>query len=236
MTLFRTAAATIAALLSTVSQASAQTIDERLTTASIEAGEGVFRKCKACHTAEKDAPNRVGPNLYGIVGQEKGAAEGFRYSPAIATAGGAWSPQELDAYLENPRRAIPGTRMAFPGLRDPEDRADVIAYLRTMSDTPADENAADLRPSDGSSGEDGAEDFGLLVDGAGAEETYDACTACHSEMIVVQQGKTRDGWDKLLDWMIEEQGMAELPPDERDAILDYLAQHYNTDRPNFPQR
>ena len=79
-------------------------------------------------------------------------------------------------------------------------------------------------------------EFGQLVVAEGAEETFYACTACHSEMIVAQQGKTREGWADLLDWMTEEQGMAELDPAERDVILDYLAAHYNTDRPNFPRR
>ncbi|UWQ27160.1 aldehyde dehydrogenase (plasmid) [Leisingera aquaemixtae] len=79
-------------------------------------------------------------------------------------------------------------------------------------------------------------EFGQLVAAEGAEETFYACTACHSEMIVAQQGKTREGWAELLDWMVEEQGMAELEPAEREVILDYLAAHYNTDRPNFPRR
>lgn len=79
-------------------------------------------------------------------------------------------------------------------------------------------------------------EFGQLVTAEGAEETYYACTACHSEMIVAQQGKTRAGWADLLDWMTEEQGMPELDPAERGIILDYLSAHYNTDRPNFPQR
>ncbi|MBY6069417.1 aldehyde dehydrogenase [Leisingera aquaemixtae] len=79
-------------------------------------------------------------------------------------------------------------------------------------------------------------EFGQLVAAEGAEETYYVCTACHSEMIVAQQGKTREGWSGLLDWMTEEQGMPELDPDERRIILDYLSAHYNTDRPNFPLR
>ena len=90
--------------------------------------------------------------------------------------------------------------------------------------------------SQGVAAEDrGDHEFGLMVEAAGVEETFYACTACHSQMIVVQQGKTRDGWDELLDWMIEEQGMSELDLDERTAILNYLAEHYNTDRPNFPR-
>ncbi len=79
-------------------------------------------------------------------------------------------------------------------------------------------------------------EFGVLVDAPGAEETYYGCVACHSEMIIAQQGLTREGWDDMLVWMVEEQGMPEFEPEERDVILDYLATHYNVDRPNFPQQ
>lgn len=79
-------------------------------------------------------------------------------------------------------------------------------------------------------------EYGLMVEAPGVEETYYGCTACHSEMIVVQQGKTRQHWDDLLVWMVEEQGMTPFEDAERDVILDYLAAHYNEDRPNFPAR
>jgi cytochrome c len=82
----------------------------------------------------------------------------------------------------------------------------------------------------------GDSEYGLMVEADGVEETFYACTACHSEMIIVQQGKTREGWDKMLHWMVEEQGMPELEVEERETILDYLATYYNTDRPNFPAR
>lgn len=76
--------------------------------------------------------------------------------------------------------------------------------------------------------------YGALVDAPGAAETYAFCIACHSEKIIVQQGLSRDGWDELLDWMAEEQGMADPPVGFRNKILDYLAANYNIDRPNFP--
>jgi cytochrome c len=79
-------------------------------------------------------------------------------------------------------------------------------------------------------------EYGRLVDAPGAEETFIYCTACHSEMIVVQQGKTRKHWEDLFEWMIEEQGMEEIEEPDRTIILDYLAEHYNEDRPNFPGR
>ncbi|MEM9783793.1 MAG: aldehyde dehydrogenase [Pseudomonadota bacterium] len=77
-------------------------------------------------------------------------------------------------------------------------------------------------------------EFGVLKVAHGVETTYYTCSGCHSERIIAQQGLTRAGWDDLLDWMIEEQGMPELDAADRDEILDYLAAHYNEDRPNFP--
>lgn len=78
-------------------------------------------------------------------------------------------------------------------------------------------------------------EFGILFDAPGVETTFYTCTACHSEMIVAQQGLTRDEWDEMLEWMVEEQGMYDVEEPERTEILDYLAAHYNTDRPNFPR-
>ena len=98
------------------------------------AGEKVFRKCKACHTVEEDGPSRVGPNLYGIVGASVAAVDGFRYSGALTDHGGDWTPDRLATFLANPRKAVPGTKMSFAGLRKPEDQADVIAYLASLSD------------------------------------------------------------------------------------------------------
>lgn len=92
-------------------------------------GEQVFRVCSACHVLEEGV-NRVGPSLYGLFGRTAGTVEGFRYSPANANSGIVWSEETLEPYLENPRTFMPGNRMAFAGVRDPQDRADLIAYLR----------------------------------------------------------------------------------------------------------
>ncbi len=78
-------------------------------------------------------------------------------------------------------------------------------------------------------------EFGLLKVAEGVETTFYACTACHSEMIIAQQGLTRSGWDEMLVWMVEEQGMYEIEEPDRTVILDYLSTHYNEDRPNFPK-
>lgn len=92
------------------------------------AGEKVFNQCKACHTIEA-GKNRVGPSLHGVVGRQAGSVEGFTYSPAMKSSGLTWTPETLDKYLADPKGAIPGNKMAFAGLKKPEDRANVIAYL-----------------------------------------------------------------------------------------------------------
>jgi cytochrome c len=211
-------------------------IEARLQAADAQAGQKVFRKCRACHTIEEGGPNRHGPNLYGIYDQPVAGAEGFRYSDAMKEYGGEWTPERLDAYLENPRKVVKGTKMVFPGIKDADDRANLIAYMKSQADTPADAGqSGNAQRQQSATAANAEEDFGQLVVADGVEETWYACTGCHSEMIVAQQGKTREGWDEMLEWMVEEQGMPELPPGDREIILDYLARHYNTDRPNFPR-
>jgi cytochrome c2 len=105
--------------------------------ANPEDGEKVFRMCAACHAAEKNGPVSVGNPLWGIVGRRKAAYPGFTYSAALKAKGGVWSYQELAAYLNNPRAYAPGTSMTFAGIVDTYRMADLLAYLRTLSDRPA---------------------------------------------------------------------------------------------------
>ena len=213
-----------------------QDIEARLQVSDPQAGEKVFRKCKACHTIEAGGANRVGPNLYGTVNRPVAHIDGYRYSDAMKGYGGEWSFERLDAYLEDPRKAVKGTKMAFSGIKNADERANLIAYLNTQSDNPVEiAQASSAQDDQSGASQNSEEDFGQLVVADGVETTYYACTACHSEMIVAQQGKTRKDWDEMLDWMVEEQGMSELPEKDREIILDYLAEHYNTDRPNFPR-
>jgi cytochrome c2 len=94
------------------------------------AGERVFRQCQACHVIDAEQ-NRVGPHLVGIFGREAGAVEGFNYSPAMAGSGIVWDDDTIAAYLADPRGYIPGNRMAFAGLRQEQQIADVIAYMKS---------------------------------------------------------------------------------------------------------
>ena len=108
-------------------------------TADPVAGEGLIRACQSCHTFEQGGPNRVGPNMWNVVGGSKAHIDGFNYSNTMATAGAEgeiWGFEELNAFLRNPRSYMPGTSMSYAGMRDPEDRADLIAYLRSLSDDP----------------------------------------------------------------------------------------------------
>jgi len=97
------------------------------------AGEKVFKKCKACHVVDAEK-HKTGPHLVNIMGRTAGSADGFKkYSDAMKSSGIVWNEETLDAYLENPKAYVKGTRMAFAGLRKEEDRVNVIAYLKSYS-------------------------------------------------------------------------------------------------------
>ncbi len=107
-----------------------------LASADAAAGQKTFKKCKACHSTEKGAKNKVGPNLWNIVGEAKASAAGYKYSSALKGLGGAWSYQDLDGFLAAPKAFAKGTKMSFSGLKKARARAAVIVYLRSLSDQP----------------------------------------------------------------------------------------------------
>jgi cytochrome c len=107
-----------------------------LKTADADAGKSLTKACAACHSFEKGGPNKVGPNLYGIVGRKPASHEGYTYSEAMKAKAGNWGYEELYAFLAAPKAVVPGTKMSYAGLPKFEDRANMLAYLRTLSDAP----------------------------------------------------------------------------------------------------
>jgi cytochrome c len=108
-----------------------------LASADVDAGKSIANRCEQCHTLGKGEPNKIGPNLYGVVGAARGEGrDGFSFSSAMKAKGGTWTFDELFHFLKSPAVYIPGTKMSFAGLRSEKDRINLIAYLRTNSDSP----------------------------------------------------------------------------------------------------
>lgn len=100
----------------------------------LKAGESLFERCVACHTVAQGDRNRAGPNLWGVFGSTAGQRDiGYAFSNALKDSELVWNEETMSAYLENPRKVIPKTRMTFPGMKNPDQRADVIAYLRRVT-------------------------------------------------------------------------------------------------------
>lgn len=101
-------------------------------TLQVAAAPPAFATCKACHSVVKGGPNGVGPNLFGVVGAAAGTRPGYAYSPAMKAANIRWARARLDAYLEDPKAVVPGTKMMLPGIRDAAKRDEIISYLEKL--------------------------------------------------------------------------------------------------------
>lgn len=121
----------------------AEPILAMLADADVEAGKNISRACAACHSFDKGGPNRVGPNLHDIVMADIARDDQYAYSDALMEKEGVWDYDALNQFLWRPKKWAPGTKMNFIGLDDAEDRADIIAWLRTLADDPADLPTAD---------------------------------------------------------------------------------------------
>lgn len=145
-----------------------------------DAGEQVFKKCTACHSIGQGAEDRVGPHLNGIFGRRAGAHEGFKYSDDMAMMGSdglTWTLETLNAYVENPKALVSRTRMNFAGLDDPEERADLMAFLRVYSDDPS--NIPEAAPTRSREVQLSAEVLAIEGDPAYGEYLSSECTTCH---------------------------------------------------------
>ena len=106
--------------------------------ASTSAADGtkVFKKCLACHSIEKGGPNKIGPNIFGVLNRKAGSISGYKYSKAMVAFGKSWSVEEMDGFLTKPRDWVKNTKMSFIGLKNAKDRAAVILYLNEKTDSP----------------------------------------------------------------------------------------------------
>lgn len=100
-----------------------------------DAGKNIFRKkCMGCHTAAKNEPDRTGPNLWGVVGRKKGASPEYRYSTPMKALGGVWNETDILGFIAGPRTFLPDTKMTFAGIKNEQERADILAFLNTLKD------------------------------------------------------------------------------------------------------
>lgn len=146
-----------------------------------EAGRNIFSQCKGCHQIGQGAEHRIGPHLNGIFGRRAASHDDFNYSASLERLGNSgveWHADTLDTYLENPRALASDTRMSYPGLADPQDRADLLAYLRQFSDSPA--NIPEADPTATATDHDLAPEI-LELEGDPDYGAYLAgeCTTCH---------------------------------------------------------
>ena len=108
-----------------------------LASADASAGKRAANRCVACHSFKKGGKNKIGPPLWGTVNGKRARVAGYRYSSGLAKAGGVWGYEELNDFLANPKKSMPGTKMIFAGVKKASDRANIIAFLRSLSDNPA---------------------------------------------------------------------------------------------------
>ena len=120
----------------TISSLELEPISPLLVNASLKNGEKVFKKCATCHNYNKDSKSKVGPNLWNLINRPKANISGFAYSKALANDGGVWTFEDLNGFIYKPKDYIEGTKMNFAGLKNVEDRANIILWMRSNSDDP----------------------------------------------------------------------------------------------------
>ncbi len=164
-----------------------------------ERGAEIFRKCASCHAVGEGAKNKVGPHLNGVFGRRAGSIDGFRYSKALRRMGDdglIWNGETLDAYIENPKALVSKTRMNFRGLKEHDDREDVLAYLRQFSDDP--QNIPEAEPTAVHEVDLPPEVLALRGDPAYGEYLAGECVTCH------QAGGSDEGIPSITGWPEED--------------------------------
>ncbi len=171
--------------------AAEQPIEAYLAKADTAKGADVFKKCGACHTDQKGGPNGIGPQLWDVVGRPRATEAGFAYSDALKGKPGAWDWDSLGEWLKSPKAFAPGTKMTFAGLSNPQDRANLIAYLNTQSDAPKPLPAAPAAAPAAAAGTAAAAKAGPNTAGEGAKKQpviTEAMAATHPKGTVGGEG------------------------------------------------
>ena len=209
---------------------SADELLNRIAAADNNKGQQLGNICQACHTVNKGGANKIGPNLYNVIGRNIATLNNYNYSSAMLKTEGQWDPATLDSYLTAPMQMVPGTTMAYPGISNGNDRAAVIAWLRLQSDNPIPLPTVVTQSDANKSSATEDPDLALLPKDKGREKVFYSCSVCHSIKLVVQQGLSRDSWKETLDWMVEDQAMQALDEESEKVILDYLSKHFGIDK------
>lgn len=162
-----------------------------LSAASVDRGQKEAKKCAACHTFDEGGPNKIGPNLNGVVGRKVASHEGFAYSQSMIDFGGEWTYERLDCFIHDPKKCVAGTKMSFAGVKKDSARADLVVYLKSISPDapplPAPTEAASAEPAQETAGSelqqaDSSEDSGLATESAasGAPQEPAAASTVHN--------------------------------------------------------
>jgi cytochrome c len=175
-----------------VAEAEAAPLPVLLAAASPEEGEGEARACGACHSFEQGGANKIGPALWGVVGRDIASVEGFAYSDALLGLEGEWTFEQLYGFIHDPKGYAPGTKMTFAGVRDPEDLANVLVYLRSLADEPVPlPEAAEAEAQQAASAEAEPAEAGAAEQGAEAQSAGAAQEAPEAQ--TVQAGAAQEG-------------------------------------------